>query len=71
MLANIIILVSVYGIIMLSFSVLDMIIKPTLATHELFTLFANQILFETREKEDWITGEAREGGGYKKTYVKK
>lgn len=63
MLANIIILVSVYGIIMLSFSVLDMIITPTLATRELFTLFVNQILFETREKEDWITGEAREGGG--------
>ena len=37
----------------------------------MFTLFANQILFETREKEDWITGGGGGGGGYKKTYVRK
>ena len=65
MLANMVNLVTVYGIIMLSFSVLDMIITPTLATCEMFTLFANQILFETREKEDWITAGGG-GGGIKK-----
>ena len=63
---------SVYGIIMLSFSVLDMIITPTLAARDCLPCLPIRFFLKLERKRTGSPGRAgRAGGGYKKTYVRK